>query len=102
MQELVRLCRGNVSASSMEAELAQVPSPKCDEADYALVEDERRREVAEAMDALTASERSVIDALFGISDEAVEAQELAQRMGVGLDHIYKLKNRAWRKMKIER
>ena len=99
MQNLVRQCRGYSSESSTEEELAQVPSPRCDEADYALMGEERRQEVAGAMGALTPSERRVIDALFGISAEAVDVQELAKRMDVGLDHIYKLKNRALRKMR---
>ena len=98
MQDLVRQCRGYASESSTEEELAQVPSPSCYEADYALMDEERRQEVAGAMRALTPCERRVIDALFGISAEAVDAQELAKRMNVGLDHIYKLKNRALRKM----
>ena len=99
MQNLVRQCRGYASESSTEEELAQVLSPSCYEADYALMDEERRQEVARVMGALTPSERRVIDALFGISAEAVDAQELAKRMDVGLDHIYKLKNRAFSKMR---
>ena len=99
MQKLVRHYRSDVAlASTTEEELAEVPSPQCYEADFALASDERRREVARAMEALTPCERKVIDSLFGITEEAVGAQELAQRMDVGLDHIYKLKNRALRKM----
>lgn len=99
MQNLVRQYRGYASESPTEEELAQVPSPSCYGADYALIGEERRQEVEGAMGALTPCERKVIDALFGISAEAVDAQELAKRMDVGLDHIYKLKNRALRKMR---
>ena len=99
MQRLVgQYTQGVASASSTEEELAEVASPECYEADYALASEERGREVAEAVNALTLRERKVIDALFGISEDAVEVQELSRRMGVGLDHIYKLRNRALRKM----
>ena len=90
--------RGSVMVPAVDEQLAQMPTESCYEADYDLLEEERRREMAEAMEGLTPCERRVIEGLYGLTEEAVEAQELAKRMDVGLDRIYKLKYRGLSKM----
>lgn len=99
MQDLVRQCKfGNVSASSTEEELAQVPSPKCDEADYALMKAEEAGVLMAAMERLTQREQMVITALYGLKGKKKRVNELSLQLGLTPGQIYKAEQRALRRL----